>query len=171
MPNLNCYSLLALCLAVATITTTCVASAAAASASDYGPGPCDGAMKSQPWCDTSKSFEDRAAAIVSYLTPEEKSGLLVNGASDVKRVDWPKYNFWSEALHGVARDGLATSFPQICGVASSLNRTLFHLVGNVTGNEARGMNNGLRGNIYQGLTMWAPNIVRSIWTTDIARKL
>jgi len=96
---------------------------------------------------------------VSYLTPAEKAGLLVNGAAAVPRIEWPAYNWWSEALHGVARDGLATSFPQICGVASSLNKTLFHLVGNVTGTEARGKNNDrTRGGMYQGLTMWAPNI-------------
>ena len=59
----------------------------------------------------------------------------------------------------MARDGVATSFPQICGVASSLNKTLFQMVGEVTSTEARGKNNDRsRGGQYQGLTMWAPNV-------------
>ena len=65
---------------------------------------------------------------------------------------------WSEALHGVARDGVATSFPQICGIGATYNKTLFHTMGDVVGTEARGKNNPLKGNIYQGLTLWAPNV-------------
>ena len=61
----------------------------------------------------------RPQAIVGNLTPEEKSGLLVNSAAGVKRINWPAYQWWSEALHGVARDGVATSFPQICGVGAT----------------------------------------------------
>lgn len=127
--------------------------------SSFGPGPCDGALKSAAWCDQSQSFKSRAAAIVANLTIEEKSGLFVNQATAVPRLELPAYNWWSEALHGVARDGLSTAFPQICGVAASLNRSLFFAMGEATGTEARGKNNDRsRTKIYQGLTMWAPNV-------------
>ena len=142
-----------------TIILTVGLAAAASAASAAYTGPCDGDMKAAKWCDMSSSFADRAAALVANLTKDEKAGLFVNSAAAVPRVNWPRYNWWSEALHGVARDGVATSFPQICGVASSLNKTLFHAIGDVTGTEARGKNNDrTRGDIYQGLTMWAPNI-------------
>ena len=122
-------------------------------------GPCDGSLKGALWCDQSRSFKQRAADIVANLTIEEKSGLFVNQASAVPRLELPAYNWWSEALHGVARDGLATSFPQICGAATSLNRSLWFAMGETTGIEARGKNNDRsRTSIYQGLTMWAPNV-------------
>ena len=75
------------------------------------------------------------------------------------RIQWPAYNWWSEALHGVARSGLATSFPQIQGVSASYNRTLWKAIGEVTSTEGRGKNND-RGvtSIYHGLTFWAPNV-------------
>jgi beta-glucosidase-like glycosyl hydrolase len=62
----------------------------------------------------------------------------------------------SESLHGVARDGMATSFPQIGLVACSMNRTLWHAMGDTTSTEGRGKNNPLHGGLYQGLTFWAP---------------
>jgi beta-glucosidase len=83
-------------------------------------------------------------------------------ASDVPRLDIPSYDWWSEGLHGVARDGLSTSFPQIIGVSSSFNNSLFKMLGELTGTEARGLNNHYlheRGSSrYQGLTLWAPNV-------------
>ena len=75
------------------------------------------------------------------------------------RVDLPAYNWWSEALHGVARDGVATSFLQIIGVAASLNPSLWSAIGEATSTEARGLNNNRsRGKLYQGLTMWSLNV-------------
>ena len=92
-------------------------------------------------------------------SPGQKAALLVNAAGAVPRLGLPAYNWWSEALHGVARDtGVATSFPQIIGVASSYNTSLFHLLGTLTGTEARGKNNNMDGKLYHGLTMWAPNV-------------
>ena len=65
----------------------------------------------------------------------------------------------TQALHGVARAGLATSFPQIIGVSSSFNRSLWKDLGVLTGAEARGKNNDRTvTDIYHGLTMWAPNV-------------
>eukprot|EP00937_MAST-01D_sp_MAST-1D-sp2_P000610 g610.t1 len=117
--------------------------------------------KSSAWCDHTKDVDTRVKALVAALTDDEKSGLFVNGAAAVPRLNIPKYNWWSEALHGVARDGVGTSFPQIIGVSSSFNTTLFHELGVLTGTEARGKNNGVGfgdGQMYHGLTMWAPNI-------------
>lgn len=104
------------------------------------------------------SADYHARRLVANLSKAEKSTLFTNGASGVERIHWPKYNWWSEALHGVARDGLGTSFPQIGLVAASYNRTLWHAIGDVTSTEGRGKNNKLQGNIYQGLTFWAPNV-------------
>lgn len=96
--------------------------------------------------------------LVADLSPAEKATLFTNGASGVERIHWPKYNWWSEALHGVARDGVGTSFPQIGLVAASYNRSLWHAIADVTSTEGRGKNNGLKGGMYQGLTFWAPNV-------------
>ena len=117
--------------------------------------------KSSAWCDPAQDLDTRVDALVKALTDDEKSGLFLNGAQAVPRLGIPKYNWWSEALHGVARDGVATSFPQIIGVASSFNNSLFEALGVLTGTEARGKNNGRGfgdGAMYHGLTMWAPNI-------------
>ena len=129
----------------------------------YGPSACDGAQKSSAWCDTSKDFTTRANTLVSALTAEEKSKLFLNTVEATPRLDLPAYDWWNEALHGVARDGVATSFPQICGVAASLNKTLWTMIGNLTSTEARGKNNGAMeasspGGNCHGLTFWAPNI-------------
>jgi len=118
--------------------------------------PCDG--KSYDWCDHTKSMEDRVDALVANLTLDEKSVLFVNSAGAVPRIGWPAYQWWSEALHGVARDGVATSFPQICGVAASYNKSLWHMIGDVTSTEGRGKNQEYTGKMYDGLTFWAPNV-------------
>lgn len=144
-----------------TIAISCLVVAAAADGTS-NTRPCDGqAAANFPWCDTTKSIDARVASLVSGLTDAEKAGLLVNGAAAIPRINWPQYNWWSEALHGVARNGVATSFPQICGVAASLNRTLWHGVGDVTSTEGRGKNNDVQSNgggMYHGLTFWAPNV-------------
>ena len=106
--------------------------------------------------------------LVANLTVQEKAGLFVSRAAGVERIGWKEYNWWSESLHGVARDPdspascapncAATSFPQIGLVACSLNRSLWHAMGDVTSTEGRGKNNPLLGGLYQGLTFWAPNV-------------
>jgi len=120
--------------------------------------PCDGGQPGRQWCDASRSFEERAAALVRALEPEEKAELLVNDWAAVPRFDMPPYDWWTEGLHGVARDGVATSFPQVIGLASSLNKTLWGLVGDATATEARGKHNRRDGRRNHGLTLWAPNI-------------
>ena len=131
-----------------------VAPALAAAAT---PRPCP-TESSYSWCDTALPLEQRVDLLVANLTRPEKAGLLQSAAAAVPRIGWPEYNWWSESLHGVARDGVATSFPQIGLVASSHNRTLWHAIGDATSTEGRGKNNGLAGGLYQGLTFWAPNV-------------
>ena len=138
---------------------TVFAAALGSAAAETPPCPTTSA---HPWCDTTKSLEARVAMLVKDLSNEEKAGLFTNGVKGIARIDWPAYNWWSEALHGVARDGIATSFPQIGLVAASYNRTLWHTIGDVTSTEGRGKNNfesqNFGSGMYKGLTFWAPNV-------------
>ena len=110
------------------------------------------------WCDTSRSAADRAAALVRELAADEKATLLSSKALAVPRLGLPQYNWWNEALHGLARAGIATQYPQVIGLSSSFNASLWHKIGRAIGMEARGRNNGLDGELYHGLTLWAPNV-------------
>lgn len=123
------------------------------------------AQKSDPsikYMDYKLSAEERAADLVSRMTLDEKINQLKNDAPAISQLDIPKYNWWNECLHGVARAGYATVFPQSITVAASFDKDLMHAIGNITSTEARGKYNkfirqGQRG-IYQGLTFWSPNI-------------
>ncbi|KAK7302497.1 hypothetical protein RJT34_13387 [Clitoria ternatea] len=116
------------------------------------------------FCDKSLSVEDRVSDLVKRLTLQEKIGNLVNSAVEVSRLGIPKYEWWSEALHGVSNIGPgthfsslvpgATSFPMPILTAATFNTTLFQAIGRVVSTEARAMYNvGLA-----GLTYWSPNI-------------
>ncbi|ONI35887.1 hypothetical protein PRUPE_1G559400 [Prunus persica] len=116
------------------------------------------------FCDTSLAIDLRVADLVKRLTLQEKIGFLVNSAGSVSRLGIPKYEWWSEALHGVSNVGPgtkftnvvpgATSFPQVILTAASFNASLFEAIGRVVSTEARAMYNvGLA-----GLTYWSPNI-------------
>ena len=124
--------------------------------------PCDGDFAAAPWCDTSRSIDARVEILVANLTIEEKAGLFVMEPTwEVPRLQIPSYGWWSEGLHGLARDGIATSFPQIIGVASSFNNPLFRALGRLTAIEARGKNNAKvrqGSGRFEGLTLWAPNV-------------
>ncbi len=104
----------------------------------------------------------KAKELVSKMTVEEKAGQLRYNAPAIPRLRVPEYNWWSEALHGVARAGIATSFPQAIGMAASFDKELLSQVGEAIATEGRAKYNmfssqGDRG-IYKGLTFWAPNI-------------
>ena len=119
--------------------------------------------KDSAYCDISKSFSDRATALVAELTIEEKSGLFMNHATNISRFHQAAYNWWNEALHGVkqGRSVHTTIFPNIITTASSYNTSLFKLLGEMVSTEVRGLANpnpGKHGNTGQGLTLWAPNI-------------
>ncbi|KAM7470438.1 hypothetical protein LguiA_008621 [Lonicera macranthoides] len=116
------------------------------------------------FCDQSKGIEERVMDLVSRLNLQEKIGYTGDASGNVSRFGIPRYEWWSEALHGVSFTGPgthfsevvpgATSFPQVILTAASFNVTLFETIGKVVSTEARAMYNvGLA-----GLTFWSPNV-------------
>lgn len=115
-----------------------------------------------PYRDTELSFEERVADLVSRLTLEEKVALLRYDSPGVPRLGIPAHNYWNECLHGVARAGRATVFPQAIGMAAMWDREEMFRIADAISDEARAKHHefasrGKRG-IYQGLTYWTPNI-------------
>lgn len=111
---------------------------------------------------TSLSFEKRAADLVSHLTLTEKLALMQNNAKPVDRLGIPAYEWWNECLHGVARDGIATVFPQAIALSATWNPSLVYEISDAISTEARAkheehVRKGERKR-YQGLTFWTPNI-------------
>lgn len=104
----------------------------------------------------------RAEELVSRMTIEEKASQLRFDAPAIERLGIPEYNWWNEALHGVARGGVATSFPQAIGMAAMFDDELLEEIGDAIATEARAKYNALSAegdrDIYKGLTMWSPNI-------------
>ena len=115
-----------------------------------------------PYQDKSLSPEQRAADLVGRLTLEEKASLVQHVSMPVERLGIKAYNWWNEALHGVARNGVATVFPQPIGMAASFDTEKIETVFTAVSDEARVKNRIARenGNVaqYQGLTFWTPNI-------------
>jgi beta-glucosidase len=104
----------------------------------------------------------RVDALVARMTLDEKISQMMNDAPAIERLGVPKYNWWNEALHGVARAGLATVFPQAIALGATWNRDLLHRVATVISDEGRAkyqdaVRRGVR-KIYTGLTFWSPNI-------------
>ncbi|MGH8036931.1 MAG: glycoside hydrolase family 3 C-terminal domain-containing protein [Stenotrophomonas sp.] len=120
------------------------------------------AAEPQPWLDTSASFETRAAALVAQMTLEEKAAQMQNAAPAIERLGVPAYDWWNEGLHGVARAGQATVFPQAIGLAATFDVPLMGQVATTISDEARAKHHQfLREGSherYQGLTFWSPNI-------------
>ena len=117
-----------------------------------------------PWRDPSLPLHSRVCDLVSRMTLEEKARQLCNNAPAIPRLGLPAYDYWNECLHGVARNGIATVFPQAIGLAASWNDSLLRQVGDVTATEARAKHRayieahqGDSAN-YTGLTFWSPNI-------------
>ena len=104
----------------------------------------------------------RARELVSRMTPEEKASQLKYDAPAIPRLGIPAYNWWNEALHGVARAGTATVFPQAIGLAAMFDEELQEEIAGVIAEEARAKFNGQSRHgdrdIYKGLTVWSPNI-------------
>lgn len=114
------------------------------------------------YLDLESSFEERAADLVSRMTLEEKIAQLGNDTPAIPRLGVPAYEWWNEALHGVARAGSATVFPQAIGLAATFDTRLMHEVATAVSDEARAKHHEFarrekRGR-YQGLTFWSPNI-------------
>jgi beta-glucosidase len=122
-----------------------------------------GAAQSRPiYLDPDADPAARARDLVSRLTADEKIAQLMNAAPAIPRLEVPAYEWWNECLHGVARAGLATVFPQAIGLAATFDAPLIGEMAEVIGNEARAKHHefvrqGRRGR-YQGLTFWSPNI-------------
>ncbi len=107
-------------------------------------------------------YKARAAELVNKMTTEEKCLQMLHKAPAIKRLGIKSYNWWNEGLHGVARAGVATVFPQAIGLAASFDEDLMECVGDAVSTEARAKFNMQQQfedtDIYKGLTFWAPNV-------------
>jgi beta-glucosidase len=112
--------------------------------------------------DASAPLDARVQDLLHRMTIEEKIGQLVNHAPAIPRLGIPEYDWWNEALHGVARSGTATVFPQTIGLAATWDTLLIHRMADVISTEARAKHNqAMRDNDHRrhtGLTYWSPNI-------------
>ena len=115
-----------------------------------------------PYQNPNLTPEQRATDLLQRLTLEEKASLMQNASPAIPRLGIKPYEWWNEALHGVARAGLATVFPQTIGMAASFNDSLLYKVFNAVSDEARAKNRAFNDREqykrYQGLTMWTPNV-------------
>jgi beta-glucosidase len=112
--------------------------------------------------DPSAPMEKRVDDLLARMTLEEKVSQLMNDSPAIDRLGVPAYNWWNESLHGVARAGRATVFPETIGLAATWDTDLVFRVSTAISDEARAKyhefaRRGKR-NIYQGLTFWTPNI-------------
>lgn len=115
-----------------------------------------------PYLNESLSFEERVKDLISRMTLEEKTTQMIYNAPAIPRLGIPAYNWWNEALHGVARAGTATMFPQAIAMAAAFDEELMQQIADVISTEGRAkyhefQRKGDHG-IYKGLTFWSPNI-------------
>lgn len=115
------------------------------------------------YLDTSLPLPERVQDLIGRMTLEEKVGLMNHPAHGIPRLNIPAYNYWSEALHGVARNGRATVFPQAIAMSATWDKDLIHKVATAISDEGRAKYHAaLRRNgytqQYQGLTFWSPNV-------------
>lgn len=116
----------------------------------------------EKYLDETLSIEERAVALTDAMTVEEQASQLRYDAPAVERLGIPAYNWWNEGLHGLARSGVATMFPQAIGLAAIFDSDLIEKAGEITAEEARAKYNAYckynDRDIYKGLTLWSPNI-------------
>ena len=109
-----------------------------------------------------KVAREKAIALVSQMSIEERASQLRYDAPAIERLGIPAYNWWNEALHGLARAGVATSFPQAVAMAASFDPELLKQAGDVAATEGRAKYNAYTAendrDIYKGLTFWSPNV-------------
>ena len=117
-------------------------------------------MKEKPM--DRQEARERAARLISKMTLEEKVSQMRYNAPAIDRLGIPAYNWWGEGLHGVARAGQATSFPQAVGMAATFDEELIGQIADVIATEGRAKYNAYAQygdrDIYKGLTFWSPNI-------------
>ncbi len=115
-----------------------------------------------PYLNPDLPVEQRVDDLVKRMTLEEKAYQMINDAPAIERLGIPEYNWWSEGLHGVARAGLATVFPQAIGLSATWDEDLLFQVSTAISDEARAKHHDFASKdkrfIYQGLTLWSPNI-------------
>jgi len=119
--------------------------------------------ENQPWLDHTLPLEERVESMINCMTVEEKISQLMNESDAIPRLGIEQYNWWSEALHGVARSGRATVFPQSIGLGATFDPDLIRRVGTAISDEARAINNQLVADDkkyirYMGLSFWSPNV-------------
>ncbi len=109
-----------------------------------------------------KAFREKAKALVAQMTLEEKVGQTLYNAPAIERLGIKSYNWWNEALHGVARAGVATVFPQSIGLAATFDEDFLEEIADAISTEGRGKFNMQQASddtdIYKGLTFWSPNV-------------
>ncbi len=109
-----------------------------------------------------EEYRERARKLVAQMTLEEKAFQTVNGAAEIKRLGIKAYNWWNEALHGVARAGVATVFPQAISLAATFDEDFIEKVADAISTEGRAKFNMQQEyddtDIYKGLTFWSPNV-------------
>lgn len=107
-------------------------------------------------------MQEKAKAVIAQMTLKEKVGQLMNDAVGIDRLGVKPYNWWSEALHGVARSGRATMFPEPIGLGATFDDDLVHAIGEAVSKEARAKYDVAQKihnyGIYAGLTFWSPNV-------------
>ena len=115
-----------------------------------------------PYLDPNQPLDARVTDLVGRMTLEEKASQLVNQARAIPRLQVPGYDWWSEALHGVANAGTATVFPEPIGLAATFDAPLIHQMAVIIGTEARAKHDlavkAGRRDIMEGLDFWSPNI-------------
>ena len=116
-----------------------------------------------PYLEPSLPVEERVNDLISRMTLEEKASQLGHTAAAIPRLHVPEYNWWNEGLHGVARAGVATVFPQAIGMAATFDEPLMHEVAATIGTEFRAkyyqtLHPDGSADWYRGLTVWSPNI-------------
>lgn len=114
------------------------------------------------YLDESLSFEERAEALVAEMSLEEKVYQTLHGAPAIEHLGVKAYNYWNEALHGVARAGTATVFPQAIGLAATFDEDFLEDIAVAVSDEGRAKFNAQQKygdyDIYKGLTFWSPNV-------------
>ena len=152
-------SLLLLCSSIPAVTAPALTAQTSAASAGTAANP---SLSSAPFRNPSLTAEARALDLVRRMTLEEKVSQLENDAAAIPRLGVPAYDWWSEGLHGIARSGYATVFPQAIGMAASWDAPLLQQVSTVISTEARAKNaEALRHDnhsIYFGLDIWSPNI-------------